>query len=228
MNVHQELEIVPYSVLLVEDDLLIGQGLELGLRSRGFGLTWVDKGQGVLRLLQEHTFDTLILDLGLPDIDGIDLLKQIRQASIDIPIIVLTARDSIKNRVTGLDHGADDYVTKPVSTDELAARIRAAARRGSGRSNEILKVGRLLLNPLSKELLHDEKPVSLTPTEYLIIETLIRKEGEVVFIGTLLSMLDDIGHESTSQAIQVHVHSLRRKLGADLITTVRGSGYRLG
>jgi DNA-binding response OmpR family regulator len=220
--------VVPYSVLLVEDDQLIGQGLELGLRSRGFRLTWLDKGQGVLRLLQEQSFDTLILDLGLPDIDGIDLLKQIRQVSIDIPIIVLTARDSIKNRVTGLDHGADDYVTKPVSTDELAARIRAAARRGSGRSNESLSVGQLVLNPLSKELLHDEKPVPLTPIEYLIIETLILKESEVVSINTLLSMLEDIGHDSTAQAIQVHIHSLRRQLGADVITTVRGSGYRLG
>ena len=109
---------MPYSVLLVEDDPLIGQGLELGLRSRGFRLTWLDKGQHVLSLLRDQPFDVLVLDLGLPDIDGIELLQQIRQAKIDIPIIVLTARDSIKNRITGLDHGADDYVTKPASTDE--------------------------------------------------------------------------------------------------------------
>ena len=217
-----------YSVLLVEDNPLIGQGLELGLRSRGFGLTWVDKGLSVQQLLQEQSFDVLILDLGLPDIDGIDLLQQIRQTSIDIPIIVLTARDSINNRITGLDHGADDYVTKPTSTDELAARIRAVARRHSGRSTEIMRASSLELNPLSRELKNAGQLVSLTPIEFLIIETLMRKKGSVVSIDALLQVLEDAVHESTAQSIQVHIHSLRKKLSAEIITTVRGTGYRLG
>jgi DNA-binding response OmpR family regulator len=219
---------VPYAVLLVEDDPLIGQGLELGLRSRGFELTWLDKGGDVQRVLSQHPFDVLVLDLGLPDIDGIDLLQQIRQASNDIPIIVLTARDSIKNRIVGLDYGADDYVSKPVSTDELAARIRAVARRKSGRSTETLRVGTYVLNPLSRELHKQDQPVSLTPTEYLLIEALMRKEGVVVSVESLLRIVDDAGNESTAQAIQVHIHSLRKKLDAELIQTVRGVGYRLG
>ena len=219
---------MPYSVLLVEDDPLIGQGLELGLRSRGFLLTWVDRGRNVLSLVRDQPFDVLVLDLGLPDIDGIELLQQIRQAKIDIPIIVLTARDSIKNRITGLDHGADDYVTKPASTDELAARIRAVARRKGGRSNETLNIGRLELNPLSRELLKEGQPVQLTPIEYLIVETLMRKEGVVVSIDSLLHVLEDATHESSIQSIQVHIHSLRKKLDPEIITTVRGAGYRLG
>lgn len=219
---------MPYSVLLVEDDPLIGQGLELGLRSRGFGLTWLDKGRDVQRLLREQPFDVLVLDLGLPDIDGIDLLQQIRQASSDIPIIVLTARDSVKNRITGLDHGADDYVTKPASTDELAARIRAVARRNSGRSTEILRVGPVELNPLSHELQKDGQLIPLTPTEYLLIEALMRKEGAVVSVESLLGVLEGADRETTPQAIQVHIHSLRKKLDAELIQTVRGMGYRLG
>lgn len=219
---------MPYAVLLVEDDPLIGQGLELGLRSRGFDLRWLDKGRDVQRTLIDNQIDVLVLDLGLPDIDGIDLLQQIRQASNDIPIIVLTARDSIKNRITGLDYGADDYVCKPVSTDELAARIRAVARRKSGRSTETLRVRTFVLNPLSRLLHKQDQPVALTPTEYLLIEALMRKQGVVVSVESLLRILDDNGHESTAQAIQVHIHSLRKKLEAELIQTVRGLGYRLG
>ncbi len=217
-----------YSVLLVEDDPLIGQGLELGLRSRGFDLTWLDKGQGVLRMLVEQAFDVLVLDLGLPDIDGIELLQQIRQAQINIPIIVITARDTIQNRITGLDYGADDYVTKPASTDELAARIRAAARRNSGRSHETFRVGTLELNALSRELLRDGQPIPLTPIEYLVIETLMHKQHIVVSIDVLLGTLENAAHESTVQSIQVHMHSLRKKIAPEIITTVRGAGYRLG
>lgn len=217
-----------YTVLLVEDDPLIGQGLELGLRTRGFDLTWLDKGLDVKRLLMEHAFDVLVLDLGLPNIDGLDLLQQIRQARIDIPIIVLTARDTVRNRVVGLDHGADDYVTKPASTDELAARIRAVARRSSGRSHETLQLGTLELNALSRELLKEGQVVPLTPIEYLITETLISKQRVVVPVEVLLRMLANTAHESSAQAIQVHMHSLRKKLAPETITTVRGVGYRLG
>lgn len=219
---------MPYSVLLVEDDPLIGQGLELGLRSRGFGLTWLDKGAAVPSLLREQTFDVLVLDLGLPDVDGIDLLQQIRRQANNIPIIVLTARDSVKNRIAGLDHGADDYVIKPTSTDELAARIRAVARRHSGRSSEILRVGTVELNSLSRELRQNGRVVSLTPIEFLLMEMLLQKEGMVVSIATFLHMLDAADHETSPQAIQVHIHSLRKKLGAALISTVRGVGYRCG
>jgi len=219
---------VAYSVLLVEDDPLIGQGLELGLRSRGFELTWLDKGQGVLIMLAKRAYDVLVLDLGLPDTDGIDLLQQIRRQQINIPIIVLTARDTVQNRVTGLDYGADDYVTKPVSTDELAARIRAVARRNSGRSHEILRAGTLELNALSRELSIDGQAVSLTPTEFLIMETLIRNQRIVVSVDVLLRTLEIAGHESTAQSIQVHMHSLRKKIAPEKITTVRGAGYRLG
>lgn len=217
-----------YSILLVEDDPLIGQGLQLGLRSRGFELTWLDKGRDVQRRLVKQPFDVLVLDLGLPDIDGLELLQQIRKQQINIPIIVLTARDTIQNRITGLDHGADDYVTKPASTDELAARIRAVARRSSGRSHETLRIGTLELNALSRELLRDGQTISLTPIEYLIIDTLIRKQGTVVSVDLLLHNLENAAHESTVQSIQVHMHSLRKKLAPETITTVRGAGYRLG
>ena len=218
---------MPYSVLLVEDDPLIGQGLELGLQSRGFRLTWLDKGLGVQQLLQEQLFDVLVLDLGLPDIDGIDLLQRIRLTSIDIPIIVLTARDSVQNRITGLDHGADDYVIKPTSTDELAARIRAAARRSGGRSSETLRFGQLALDLLSRKLQSDGKLIQLTPNEFLIIEILMRKMGEIVHMETILNVLENSAQESSPQSIQVHIHSLRKKLGAQMIKTVRGVGYRL-
>lgn len=217
-----------YSVLLVEDDPLIGQGLELGLRSRGFGLTWLVKGASVPSLLREKAFDVLVLDLGLPDVDGMDLLQQIRHQANNIPIIVLTARDSVKNRIAGLDHGADDYVTKPTSTDELAARIRAVARRHSGRSSEIVRVGTVELNSLSRELQQDGRVVPLTPIEYLLMEMLMQKKGMVVSVETFLHILADANHDTSPQAIQVHIHSLRKKLGAALISTVRGVGYRLG
>lgn len=217
-----------YSVLLVEDDPLIGQGLELGLRSRGFELTWLDRGEGVQRLLLEQSFNVLVLDLGLPDIDGIELLKQIRKTQIDIPIIVLTARDTVQNRIVGLDHGADDYVSKPASTDELAARVRAVVRRNSVRTDEIFRSGTLELNALSHELLKEGQLVPLTPIEYLIFETLIRTTSVVVSVDALLSKLDNAKHESTPQSIQVHMHSLRKKITPEKITTVRGLGYRLG
>lgn len=217
-----------YSVLLVEDDPLIGQGLELGLRSRGFGITWLDRGRTVLQLLAAQSFDVVVLDLGLPDIDGIELLQQIRQAQMDIPIVVLTARDSIKNRITGLDHGADDYMIKPASTDELAARIRAAARRNGGRSHEIICVGSLELNALSHKLLNNGQAVSLTPIEYLITETLILKHRAAVSTENLLDVLEGAHYESSAQSIQVHIHSLRKKLAPEVITTIRGTGYRIG
>lgn len=216
-----------YNVLLVEDDPLIGQGLEFGLESRGFCLVWVNKGSSVPAMLKEQAFDVIVLDLGLPDIDGLTLLQSIRRAQQAVPVIALTARDSIKDRIAGLDSGADDYVIKPASTDELAARIRAVARRRGGRSTEILQAGHLELNTVSREFFSLGEPVSLTPVEYLIIDRLLRNRKAAVSTDTLLQVLEGASYDSTVQSIQVHIHALRKKLPPGTIKTIRGMGYRL-
>lgn len=219
---------MPYSVLLIEDDALIGQGLELGLGARGYQVVWLQQGNPVIDQLQRQHFDVLILDLGLPDIDGIDLLRRIRNKQIDIPVIVLTARDSQNSLITGLDQGADEYLIKPVSTDEIAARIRSLLRRIAGRNSSTMHYEGLTMDTLSRKVSFNNETVALTPMEFSLIEILLTHAGKVVSADRLIDILEQSGNETTLQSIQVHVHSLRKKFGHDMIKTIRGAGYLIG
>lgn len=219
---------MPYSVLLIEDDTLIGQGLELGLGARGYEVVWLQQGIPATGHLHRQHFDVLILDLGLPDIEGIELLRRIRNKQIDIPIIVLTARDSQESIVSLLDHGADEYLIKPVSTDEIAARIRSLLRRIAGRNSSTIYHQGLSVSTLSREVSLNNQPISLTPMEFALIEILLTHAGKAVSVDRLISILEQSNHETTLQSIQVHIHSLRKKIGHDMIKTVRGAGYLVG
>lgn len=219
---------MPYSVLLIEDDALIGQGLELGLGARGYQVVWLQQGIPAIAQLQHQHFDVLILDLGLPDIDGIDLLCRIRNKPIDTPVIVLTARDSQQSLITGLDQGADEYLIKPVSTDEIAARIRSLLRRIAGHSSSTLTHQGLTMDTLSRKVNFNNEPIALTPIEFSLIEILLTHAGKAVSADRLIAILEQSSTETTLQSIHVHVHSLRKKFGHDMIKTIRGSGYLIG
>ncbi|MFK8078651.1 MAG: response regulator transcription factor [Granulosicoccus sp.] len=219
---------MPYSLLLIEDDALIGQGLELGLGARGYHVVWLQQGIPAIAQLQHQHFDVLILDLGLPDIDGIDLLCRIRNKPIDTPVIVLTARDSQQSLITGLDQGADEYLIKPVSTDEIAARIRSLLRRIAGHSSSTLTHQGLTMDTLSRKVNFNNEPIALTPIEFSLIEILLTHAGKAVSADRLIAILEQSSTETTLQSIHVHVHSLRKKFGHDMIKTIRGSGYLIG
>lgn len=219
---------MPYSVLLIEDDTLIGQGLELGLGARGYEVVWLQQGIPATGHLHRQHFDVLILDLGLPDIEGMELLRRIRNKQIDIPVIVLTARDSQDSIVTLLDHGADEYLIKPVSTDEIAARIRSLLRRIAGRNSSTIYHQGLSVNTLSREVSLNNEPIALTPMEFSLIEILLTHAGKAISVDRLISILEQSNHETTLQSIQVHIHSLRKKIGHDMIKTIRGAGYLIG
>lgn len=218
---------MPYSILLVEDDPLIGQGLELGLETRGFAVNWQCSAGGAIQSLQQSGADVMVLDLGLPDMDGLDLLKRLRQTDVNLPVIILTARDAVKNRIEGLDFGADDYLVKPVSTDELAARIRAAARRNTGRASETIICGELSIDTQTQQVTQGGVGVHLTPSEYQLLLVLATHQCRVVASETLIAHLDTVSRDTSAQSLQVHVHSIRKKLKTDAIQTVRGVGYLL-
>lgn len=214
-------------VLLVEDDPLLGDALQAGLRNHGFAVEWLRDGEAGLAALATDTFDAVVLDLGLPRLDGRRLLERRRAAADRTPVLVLTARDALEDRVGGLDSGADDYVVKPVAIAELAARLRAIVRRASGIARGCLEAGPLALDPATREVTWRGVPVVLAPREFDVLQALLLRAGRVVTREQLESALYEWDRSVESNAIEVHVHHLRRKLAPNLIRTVRGVGYMM-
>ena len=214
-------------ILLAEDDPLLGDGLRAGLRQQGFQVDWVRDGVAAERELGAHPYAAAVLDLGLPLKDGMDVLAAARRAGIDVPVLVLTARDAVPDRIRGLDVGADDYVVKPVDLDELAARLRALVRRAHGQPQERLIAQDVVLDPAARTVAKAGVPVVLSLREFDLLHALMLNAGRVLSREQLEQHLYSWGQEVESNAIEVHVHHLRRKLGAALIQTVRGVGYTL-
>jgi two-component system OmpR family response regulator/two-component system response regulator QseB len=214
-------------ILLAEDDPLLGDGLRAGLRQQGFQVDWVRDGVAAERELGAHPYAAAVLDLGLPLKDGMDVLAAARRAGIDVPVLVLTARDAVPDRIRGLDVGADDYVVKPVDLDELAARLRALVRRAHGQLQERLTVQDVVLDAAARTVEKAGSPVTLSLREFDLLQALMLNAGRVLSREQLEQRLYSWGQEVESNAVEVHVHHLRRKLGATLIQTVRGVGYTL-
>jgi DNA-binding response OmpR family regulator len=214
-------------VLLVEDDRLLGDALQAGLREAGYAVEWLRDGIAAEVALAAEPFGAVVLDLGLPRLSGLELLRRIRGRGDRTPVVVLTARDAIDDRVRGLDLGADDYLVKPVALAELNARVRAVTRRAGGVASGLLEVGALVLDPAARTVRYRGAPVELQPREFALLHALALRAGHVLTRGQLESQLYEWDEALDSNAIEVHVHRLRRKLATDLIRTVRGVGYLL-
>ncbi|MFA5082222.1 MAG: winged helix-turn-helix domain-containing protein [Hydrogenophilaceae bacterium] len=212
-------------ILLVEDDELLGDGLQAGLRHCGFQADWLRDGESARTALLAEDYAAVVLDLGLPRLDGLGLLRVLRGSGNNIPVLVLTARDATSDKVIGLDSGADDYLVKPVDLDEVAARLRALIRRAGGQVTPMLTVGRLELDPAGRRVYLDGAPVDLPAKEYAILEMLMRNVGKVISRGQLESALYGWDEGVESNAVEVYIHHLRRKLPANCIRTLRGVGY---
>jgi two-component system OmpR family response regulator/two-component system response regulator QseB len=214
-------------ILLAEDDPLLGDGLRAGLRQLGFQVDWVRDGLAAERELRAEPYAAAVLDLGLPLKDGLDVLSAARAAGLVTPVLVLTARDAVPDRIRGLDLGADDYVIKPVDLYELAARLRALVRRSHGQPQEQLVAQGVALDPAARTVTHAGCAVVLSQREFDLLHVLMLNSGRVLSREQLEQHLYSWGREVESNAVEVHIHHLRRKLGASLILTVRGVGYTL-
>jgi two-component system response regulator QseB len=214
-------------VLLVEDDAMIGEAVRLGLKKQGLTVDWVKDGVSAKAALATEPFDLVLLDLGLPGMDGLQVLKHARSSGKAVPILILTARDSVTDRIKGLDAGADDYIVKPFDLNELAARVRAVLRRQAGRAEPVIEHLGVRLDPASHEVTCDGHPVSLSQREFALLEALLERPGQVLSRGQIEERLYGWGEEVESNAVEVHIHNLRKKLGSAYILNVRGVGYRI-
>ena len=212
-------------VLLVEDDPLIGQAVRVGLARLGITVDWVRDGELGLQCARSEPFDAVLLDLGLPKRDGMQVLRDLRGQAFAMPILVITARDALADRVAGLDAGADDYILKPFEIDELAARLRSALRSRSGRADPVLRSGSLALHPDTKMVTKEGAVVVLSAREFALLELLMRRPGMPMSRAQLEERLLGWGEEVASNALEVNIHNLRRKLGAGAILNIRGVGY---
>jgi DNA-binding response OmpR family regulator len=212
-------------ILVVEDDPLLGDAIQAGLRALGNAVDWVQDGEAAGGALAAETYSAVVLDLGLPRLSGLELLRRLRGRNDPIPVLILTARDTVDDRIKGLDAGADDYLVKPFDMGELAARLRAIARRSAGQAAPVLKVAEVELDPAAHRVTYRGEPVELSSREFALLEALLRNAGRVLSRGQLEQALYPWGEEVESNAVEVHVHHLRRKLAPGLIQTVRGVGY---
>ncbi|GGC86131.1 response regulator [Halopseudomonas salina] len=215
-------------ILLVEDDPLIASGIAAGLAAQGMTVDPVGTAAHAEAMLGTIAFDVMILDLGLPDEDGLLLLRRLRAREVTIPVLVLTARDAVSDRVAGLQAGADDYLVKPFDLRELSARLHAMLRRASGRSSNLIRHGVLVYDPDAALAWVNDTPVELSRRERALLSTLLLNKGRVLTAGQLKDSIYGMSDELESNALNVHIHHLRRKLGNDIVETVRGLGYRLG
>ena len=214
-------------LLIVEDDLLLREGLVLALSGEGYALDCATTAAEADALIESGEYGMIILDLGLPDKDGATLLRQWRRRSISTPVLILTARDALEDRVNGLDSGADDYLVKPFALAELQARTRALIRRYQGHSDNLLQHDDLTLNLQTQQVILQDQPVEITPKEFALLTRLMMRIGQTVHRETLQQDIYSWQDDPGSNTLEVHIHNLRRKLGKDRIKTVRGVGYRL-
>lgn len=212
-------------VLLVEDDQDLGEGIRVALKPERYTVDWLQDGRSALHALSTESFDIAILDLGLPRMDGLEVLRALRAAGNPLPVLVLTARDATSDRIAGLDAGADDYLVKPFDVAELKARLRALLRRSFNRPQPALLYRNIALDPASQAVTLDGAAVSLTPKEFLLLHELLSQPGRVFTRDKLQQVLYGWDEDVESNALEVHVHHLRRKFSSDLIRTVRGIGY---
>ena len=214
-------------ILLVEDDDLLGEAVRDGLRQQGYVVDWVRNAGGALAALSTSNFSALVLDLGLPDTDGLSVLRWLRHNGEATPVLIVTAREGISERITGLDAGADDYLIKPFDIDELCARLRATTRRAVGHAESLLVVGEVALDLRQRQVTCQGTPAALTAREYAVVELLMRKAGCLVTRAEIEEELYGFEDDIASNAVEVHIHNLRRKLGAGFITNLKGRGYRV-
>lgn len=214
-------------ILLAEDDVMLGDGLRAGLRQLGFQVDWVRDGLAAERELTSGDYTAAVLDLGLPLKDGLAVLQALRGRNIRTPVLVLTARDAVPDRIRGLDLGADDYVVKPVDLHELGARLRSLVRRAHGQAQTTLSCGAITLNPATRQVNCHDESVTVSTREFDLLHALMLSAGRVMTREQLAQQLYSWGYEVESNAIEVHIHHLRRKLGAEAIQTVRGIGYTM-
>jgi DNA-binding response OmpR family regulator len=212
-------------VLLVEDDRMIAKGLETALRQEGYAVDAVSDGRSAAEALRTSRFDLVLLDLGLPQRDGIDVLRELRGRRDSTPVIIVTARDDVRNRIEGLDAGADDYIVKPFDLDEVSARMRSVLRRAAGRGDPCIKHRGISLNPVTHAVEREGVPVLLSAHEFSVLEALLQRPGAVLSRAQLEDRLYGWSGQIESNAIEVYIHGLRRKLGGDAIRTLRGVGY---
>jgi DNA-binding response OmpR family regulator len=214
-------------LLLVEDDTMLGRGMRQGLAEAGFTVDWVTDGHAAELALANGVYDLALLDVGLPAKDGMTLLSEMRARRDALPVLIVTARDSVADRVAGLNAGADDYVLKPFDLDELVARVRALLRRRAGAAGPLLECGGIVLDPVRREVRKDGQEVPLSTREFALLEALMQRPGAVLSREQLEDTVYGWGEEVGSNAVEVHLHKLRRKLGPDTIRNVRGVGYKV-
>lgn len=212
-------------ILLVEDDRLLGDGLQAGLRQAGYAVDWLRDGEAAVAALATESFTAVVLDLGLPRRDGLSVLHWLRNRHDATPVLILTARDQLQDKIHGLDLGADDYMVKPFDLDEVTARLRAVVRRAHGRPEPLLTLGAVELNPAARSVMRAGQPVELTPREFDLLHLLLQHADRVLSRRSIEEQLYTWDDAVDSNALEVHIHHLRRKLGTELIRTVRGIGY---
>lgn len=214
-------------ILLVEDDDMLGEATKSGLEQEAYAVDWVVQKEEALAALQGHQYSVVLLDLGLPDGEGIEILRHLRNTDNSSSILIITARDTLTDRISGLDEGADDYLVKPYDLEELFARIRAVSRRNRVLTNNLLMCGELQLDTASLKVWKNSNSITLGPKEFRILQKLIEHRGRIITKDQLEDTLYSWGHEVESNIIEVHVHRIRKKLGNGLIKTIRGMGYIL-
>ncbi len=212
-------------VLLVEDDPMVGEAVRKGLRQDGFAVDWVQDGKSADVALRTEDYAMLLLDLGLPQKDGLAVLRTLRERGNGIPVLITTARDAVADRVAGLDAGADDYLIKPFDLEELSARMRALSRRQAGRAESLVQVREVVLNPATHEVTVGGKPVNLSAREFTLLQAFMDRPGVVLSRAQLEEKLYGWDDSIESNAVEVHIHALRKKVGSDFIKNVRGVGY---
>ena len=215
-------------LLLVEDDQMIGHSLRTALRQEGWAVDWVRDGRAAEDTLSTEPVDLVLLDLGLPGRDGLEVLRRVRGRGVTTPVIIITARDALEDRVGGLDAGADDYLLKPFELEELGARMRAVLRRHEGRSRSVIELDGVRLDPVTRQVSRDGDPVLLSAREIAVLEALMTRPGAILSRAQIEDKLYGWGDEIESNAVSVYIHQLRRKLGQDFIKNVRGVGYYVG
>jgi two-component system response regulator QseB len=214
-------------LLLIEDDLMIGRAVRRGLAMAGFTVDWATDGRSGQAAIANGVYDALVLDMGLPHVDGLTLLEELRSGRDAVPVLIISARDAVPDRIAGLNAGADDYLLKPFDLDELVARVRALLRRHARAATHIMTVGTLKLDPVQRTATQEGRELNLTGKEFSLLEALLRRPGAVLSRERLEESLYGWGEEIGSNAVEVHLHNLRRKLGSNLIRNIRGVGYRI-